>query len=132
MVKIFHTVSEACSRAVTEQYSTSFSSAIRMLHRDLRSPIHNIYGFVRLTDEIVDSFHEHDKALLLGQFRRETFDAIERGISLNPVLNSFQLTVRKYGIDLHLVESFFESMAKDLTAQRYDEEGYREYIYGSA
>ena len=132
MVKIFHTVSQACSRAVTEHYSTSFSSAIKMLHRDLRAPIYNIYGFVRLADEIVDSFHEHNKPELLEQFRRETFSAIDRGISLNPVLNSFQLTVRQFSIDLHLVESFFQSMEKDLTAHSYDEEAYREYIYGSA
>lgn len=132
MISLFHTASQACSRAITEHYSTSFASAIRMLHKDLRAPIHNIYGFVRLADEIVDSFHEHNKPELLEQFRNETFAAIERGISLNPVLNSFQITVRNYSIEHHLIESFFESMRMDLSDLRYDETQYREYIYGSA
>lgn len=132
MIQKFHTTSQHCSRVVTERYSTSFSSAIRLLHKDLRSPVYNIYGFVRLADEIVDSFHDHDKEGLLEQFRRETWDAIERKISLNPVLNSFQLTVNQYGIDHQLIEAFFCSMKMDLSKTRYDKDGYAEYIYGSA
>lgn len=132
MVQLFHTTSESCSRIVTQRYSTSFSSAIRMLHRDLRTPIFNIYGFVRFADEIVDTFHEHDKTTLLQQFREETYEAIKRGISLNPILNSFQLTVNQYNIDLKLVDAFFHSMEMDLDKKCYDCEGYREYIYGSA
>lgn len=103
-----------------------------MLHADLQMPIFNIYGFVRLADEIVDTFHEHDKPGLLEQFRQETFDAITRGISLNPILNSFQRTVTQYGIDHKLIEAFFKSMASDLTQNAYDRQGYEEYIYGSA
>src|SRR3954471_22097985 len=99
MMEQFHTVSEKCSQVVTEKYSTSFSSAIRMLHRDLRTPIFNIYGFVRFADEIVDTFHEHDKPNLLAQFKKETYDAIERCISLNPILNSFQRTVNDFHIE---------------------------------
>lgn len=106
MVHLFHKTSENCSRIVTENYSTSFSSAIRMLHRDLRTPIFNIYGFVRLADEIVDTFHDYDKDALLAQFKKETYEAIERGISLNPVLNSFQRTVNEFNIDHKLVEAF--------------------------
>lgn len=117
---------------VTENYSTSFSSAIRMLHRDLRTPIFNIYGFVRFADEIVDTFHEYDKDMLLAQFKKDTYDAIERKISLNPVLNSFQRTVNEYNIDLKLVEAFFRSMEMDLDKKCYDSDGYKEYIYGSA
>ncbi|MCX6319774.1 MAG: phytoene/squalene synthase family protein [Bacteroidetes bacterium] len=132
MIQLFHKTSEVCSRVVTESYSTSFSSAIQMLHKDLRAPIHNIYGFVRFADEIVDTFHEHDKALLLAQFKKETWDAIERGISLNPILNSFQRTVNDYGIDHQLVQAFFNSMEMDLEKKSYDGEGYKEYIYGSA
>ncbi|HEX4877899.1 MAG TPA: phytoene/squalene synthase family protein [Chitinophagaceae bacterium] len=132
MVHLFHSTSEQCSRIVTERYSTSFSSAIRMLHKDLRTPIFNIYGFVRFADEIVDTFHDYDKPGLLAQFRQETYDAIERGISLNPVLNSFQRTVNDYNIDLKLVDAFFKSMEMDLDKQQYDSEGYKEYIYGSA
>jgi 15-cis-phytoene synthase len=132
MIQLFHTTSQHCSRVVTEKYSTSFSSAIRLLHKDLRAPVCNIYGFVRFADEIVDTFHQHDKALLLQQFKKETFDAIERGISLNPVLNSFQLTVNQYSIDPKLIEAFFHSMELDLSKTRYCKEGYAEYIYGSA
>jgi phytoene/squalene synthetase len=132
MIENFHSASEICSRAVTKKYSTSFSSAIRMLHRDLRTPIFNIYGFVRFADEIVDSFHDHDKVVLLEEFKRETFDAIERGISLNPILNSFQRTVNEYHIDHKLIVAFFKSMEMDLSKFSYDEQGYREYIYGSA
>ena len=132
MVQLFHTTSEQCSRMVTERYSTSFSSAIRMLHKDLRTPIFNIYGFVRFADEIVDTFHDYDKATLLTQFKKDTYDAIERGISLNPVLNSFQRTVNDYNIDHKLVDAFFKSMEMDLHKQEYDSDGYKEYIYGSA
>jgi 15-cis-phytoene synthase len=132
MVQLFHRTSENCSRIVTENYSTSFSSAIRMLHKDLRTPIFNIYGFVRFADEIVDTFHDYDKQTLLSQFQKDTFDAIERGISLNPVLNSFQRTVNEFNIDLKLVNAFFQSMEMDLEKTTYDSEGYKEYIYGSA
>ncbi|MEQ1676722.1 MAG: phytoene/squalene synthase family protein [Chitinophagaceae bacterium] len=132
MVQLFHTTSESCSRIVTERYSTSFSSAIQRLHRDLRPPIFNIYGFVRFADEIVDTFHSHDKAFLLQQFKQETYDAIERGISLNPILNSFQRTVNEFAIDHKLIDAFFCSMEMDLNKQTYDCEAYKEYIYGSA
>jgi phytoene/squalene synthetase len=131
-VDLFHQVSHECSRTVTLRYSTSFSSAIQLLHSDLRTPIYNIYGFVRFADEIVDTFHEHDKSLLLEQFKRETFDAIDRGISLNPILNSFQETVNAYGIGHDLIHAFFRSMESDLTQFRYDRQDYEQYIYGSA
>jgi phytoene synthase len=132
MMKLYHIACQQCSKVTTQLYSTSFSSAIQLLHRDLRQPIHNIYGFVRFGDEIVDTFHQFDKNELLDQFQEETFLAIERGISLNPILHSFQLTVNKYKIDLHLIEAFFSSMRLDLSKNVYDCEGYKEYIYGSA
>ncbi len=132
MMKIFHEVCELCSRNTTERYSTSFSSAIRLLHKDLRQPIYNIYGLVRFADEIVDTFHEHDKATLITDFRKQTFDAIDRGISLNPILHSFQLTVNQYGIDHALIHAFFNSMEMDLKRTNYTQEGYNDYIYGSA
>lgn len=132
MIKLFHETSESCSREVTHRYSTSFSSAIRLLNKDLRTPIYNIYGFVRLADEIVDTFHEHDKNQLLAEFKCETYDAIERGISLNPILHSFQRTVNQYRIDLALIDAFFNSMEMDLSRTAYDEQAYDEYIYGSA
>lgn len=132
MIQLFHQVSQSCSRITTERYSTSFSSAIRLLHRDLRTPIYNIYGFVRFADEIVDTFHDHDKAELLKEFKAETYFAIDRGISLNPILHSFQLTVKKYGIEAHLIDAFFKSMEQDLQSIEYDTTRYNQYIYGSA
>jgi len=131
-VQLFHDVSSRCSRITTELYSTSFGSAIRLLHADLREPIYNIYGLVRFADEIVDTFHDHDKPVLLEQFRNEAFESIDRKISLNPILHSFQRTVSMYGIDRGLIEAFFKSMEMDLRQTAYDEQGYREYIYGSA
>ena len=132
MIHLFHKVSERCSRDTTGQYSTSFFSAIKLLHKDLRQPIYNIYGFVRFADEIVDSFHDFDKATLLAQFRQETYEAIRRGISLNPILNSFQRTVNAYGIEMNMVDAFFKSMEMDLNSTVYNFEEYRDYIYGSA
>ena len=131
-IELFHSVSHECSRIVTNRYSTSFSSAIKLLHHDLRKPIFNIYGFVRFADEIVDTFHSHDKDALLAQFKDETFIAIEKGISLNPILNSFQQTVNQYRVDHDLIHAFFDSMESDLSKHQYDRQGYEEYIYGSA
>jgi len=132
MIDLFYQVSHRCSKITTEQYSTSFSSAIRLLHKDLRTPIYNIYGFVRFADEIVDTFHDHDQEYLLGQFKSQTYEAIERRISLNPILQSFQETVHQYGIAMHLVDAFFKSMEQDLHKIDYDNKTYNEYIYGSA
>ena len=132
MMNLFHEVSQDCSRITTEKYSTSFSSAIKLLHKDLRTPICNIYGFVRFADEIVDTFHGYDKALLFEEFKKATYDAIERGISLNPILHSFQMTVNQYGIDHALIDAFLYSMELDLGKHTYDRAGYETYIYGSA
>lgn len=132
MIGIFHQVAHDCSKITTERYSTSFSSAIRLLHKDLRSPIYDIYGLVRFADEIVDTFHGYDKATLLAEFKKQTYEAITNKISLNPILHSFQLTVNKYNIDTDLIEAFFRSMEFDLNKSTYDASGYAEYIYGSA
>lgn len=132
MLHLFHKSSQLCSAEITKIYSTSFASAIRLLHKDLRAPICNIYGFVRFADEIVDTFHDFDKEGLLAEFKTETFTAISRGISLNPVLHSFQLTVNEFNIDHALINAFFNSMEMDLNRKIYDEKGYQDYIYGSA
>ncbi len=132
MINLFHELSQQCSKETTERYSTSFSSAIKLLHQDLRGPIFNIYGFVRFADEIVDTFHEYNKAELLAEFKRDTYAAIERGISLNPILQSFQLTVNKFSISHELIEAFFVSMEMDLDKTSYNSQGYKQYIYGSA
>ena len=131
-VELFNSACYDCSKAITIKYSTSFSSAIKMLHVDLRMPIFNIYGFVRLADEIVDTFHQHNKQQLLQEFKAQTYTALAQGISLNPILNAFQKTVAQYGIEHHLIEAFFKSMESDLTENKYDRQGYKEYIYGSA
>ena len=132
MINLFHDLSQQCSKETTQRYSTSFSSAIKLLHHDLRGPIFNIYGFVRFADEIVDTFHQYNKAELLIEFKRDTYLAIERGISLNPILHSFQLTVNKFGISNELIEAFFVSMEMDLDKTSYNSQGYKQYIYGSA
>ncbi len=132
MLSLFDEVSYQCSQITTERYSTSFSSAIKLLHKDLHEPIYNIYGFVRFADEIVDTFHEYDKRTLLQDFKKETYLSFERGISLNPILNSFQKVVNQYNIDTELVDAFFASMESDLDKHKYDEQGYKNYIYGSA
>ena len=132
MMGLFHKVSQECSRITTEEYSTSFASAIRLLRKDIRTHIHNIYGFVRFADEIVDTFHEHDKETLLDEFKKETHKAIDRGISLNPILHSFQLTVNEYQVDPSLIEAFLFSMELDLDKKIYNNQDYEEYIYGSA
>lgn len=132
MLQLFHSASENCSRAITKEYSTSFFSAIGFLHKDLRPPIFNIYGFVRLADEIVDTFHNYDKPLLLEEFKNETYKAIERRISLNPILHSFQKTVNEYRIDLGLIEAFFHSMEMDIYKKAFNGNEYGEYIHGSA
>lgn len=132
MMHLFHQVSQQCSKVATEGYSTSFSSAIQLLNKDLRKPVYNIYGFVRFADEIVDTFHDHNKAALLQQFKEETYNSIERRLSLNPILHSFQLTVNEFNIDPALIAAFFKSMEMDLCSQLYDKNAYEEYIYGSA
>jgi 15-cis-phytoene synthase len=131
-MNLFHELCEQCSKITTEKYSTSFSSAIKLLHNDLRRPIFNIYGFVRFADEIVDTFHDFNKQELLADFKKETYDGIQRGISLNPIIHSFQITVNEFKIDHKLIEAFFNSMEMDLDKDSYDKEGYDAYIYGSA
>jgi phytoene/squalene synthetase len=132
MMNLFHELSQDCSRITTEKYSTSFSSAIKLLHKDLRAPVFNVYGFVRFADEIVDTFHQYDKATLLSEFKVATYEAIDRRISLNPILQSFQLTVNNYHINRELIDAFLYSMEMDLEKKQYDKAGYNEYIYGSA
>lgn len=132
MMHLFHSVSQECSRLTTEKYSTSFSSAIKLLHPSLRASIYNIYGFVRFADEIVDTFHDYNKEELLASFKVETYRALREGISLNPILHSFQATVNRFDIDKELIEAFFHSMEQDLQKTNYDLGGYEQYIYGSA
>jgi phytoene/squalene synthetase len=132
MKELFDDVSVKCSKLTTQAYSTSFSLGIRFLAPDLRNPIYSIYGFVRFADEIVDTFHGYDKKKLLDEFKSDTYRAIDEGISLNPILNSFQQVVRNYGIDLDCIQTFLKSMEMDLYKDSYSREEYEEYILGSA
>jgi len=132
MKDLFFKASIQTSRLVTRLYSTSFSMGVRMLHRSFRDPIYAIYGFVRFADEIVDTFHAFDKQCLLAQFRQQTHEAIRSGISMNPILNSFQWVVNRYQIDNELIDTFLQSMEMDLTKKEYTQDEYKTYILGSA
>ncbi|WP_394331363.1 phytoene/squalene synthase family protein [Roseivirga misakiensis] len=132
MMELFDQTTLECSKLITQRYSTSFTLGIKTLDKKLHYPIYAIYGFVRYADEIVDTFHDHDKADLLARFKKDTYQAIEEKISLNPVLHSFQLVVNQYNLDHDLIEAFLHSMEMDLKETEYDQAGYEEYIYGSA
>ena len=129
---IFDIVSLECSKKTTKVYSTSFSLAIRLLNKEYQNAIYSIYGFVRLADEIVDSFHDYNKPKLLNELRNSVIDGLEKNISLNPIINSFQNTVKKYNIEWPLIDSFLESMEYDLNNKNCTDKAYKRYIQGSA
>lgn len=130
--ELFDKVSVASSKLTTINYSTSFSLGIRLLDKKFRVPIYSIYGFVRFADEIVDTFHDYNKKALLEDFKKETYKAVYQGISLNPILNSFQHVVNQYKIPHELIDKFFYSMEMDLTHKNYDLLNFKQYIFGSA
>ena len=132
MKLLFDSISHEMSQLTTKRYSTSFSLGISFLHKEIQKPIYAIYGFVRFADEIVDSFHGFNKEELLNDFKTQTYAAIDQGISLNPILNSFQWVVNKYEIPLDLIETFLNSMEMDLDKKQYDVSKYEQYILGSA
>ncbi|RRO18848.1 phytoene/squalene synthase family protein [Flavobacteriaceae bacterium 14752] len=133
MKAIFDNIARHCSKHVTKSYSTSFSTATKLLAPSIRQDIYNIYGFVRFADEIVDTFHDYNKEFLFNDFEKQLKEAIDNKISLNPILNSFQETVHKYNIPEHLYDAFMDSMRKDLHKTEYKTfEEYEQYIYGSA
>jgi len=132
MKSLFDKVSLSASKIVTRTYSTSFSLGINCLHQKFHDAIYSIYGFVRFADEIVDSFHDYNKAELLKEFTEETYRAIDRKISLNPILNSFQAVVNDYNINRELIDCFLRSMEMDLYKNEYNQSAYKEYILGSA
>jgi phytoene/squalene synthetase len=132
MKQLFDELSYELSKVTTWKYSTSFSLGILALHPSIRPAIYAIYGFVRLADEVVDSFQGYDKATLLRRFRIQTHEALDEGISVNPILHSFQETVNKYHIDRELVDQFLHSMEMDLEPVAYNDALYRKYILGSA
>jgi len=131
-VALFNDTSLACSKLITARYSTSFTLGIRTLDRRFHLPVYAVYGFVRWADEIVDTFHDQDKAALFADFKRQTDEALAARFSLSPVLHAFQLMVHRYGIDREFIDAFLRSMEMDLEDNRYNQSLYEEYIYGSA
>ncbi|MBP7154406.1 MAG: phytoene/squalene synthase family protein [Flavobacteriales bacterium] len=129
---IYDAVCIETSRNTTRSFSTSFSLGVRMLDKRFRDPIHAIYGFVRFADEIVDTFHEAPQKELLDRFRSDMELAIDQGISLNPILHSFQSVVRGSGIERGLIDTFLDSMEMDLSRTRHDQGSFQQYILGSA
>ncbi|MGK0279304.1 MAG: phytoene synthase, partial [Litorivivens sp.] len=133
MKELFDTSSEGCATLITKKYSTSFSIAVKLLAPSVRQAIYNIYGFVRVADEIVDSFHDFEQKVLLDRFEDEYAFALKHGISSNPIINAFERTKSQYNIDDELVQAFLNSMRADLTKQNYaSQEEVDAYIYGSA
>ena len=131
-IKLFDETSIAMSRRLALNYSTSFSLGIRLLSKECRWAIFSIYGLVRVADEIVDTFHGYNKKQLLMDFKSQTYQAMEEGISTNPVLHAFQLAANQYGVGQELIEPFFNSMEEDLDTSSHNAQSYSEYIYGSA
>jgi phytoene synthase len=129
---LFDNLSDSCSKRTTQLYSTSFSLGIYFLKQKFHSPIYGIYGFVRLADEIVDSFHDFNKEFLMEKIRKDTVEAIHQKISINPILNSFQHVVHNYNIEWELIDTFLKSMEMDLRQKDHSSETYQEYILGSA
>ncbi len=132
MMDLFTKTTFDCAKLITQAYSTSFTLGIKTLDKSLHEPIYAIYGFVRYADEIVDTFHQWDRATLLNRFEKDTFQSLEEGISLNPVLHAFQSVVNAYKIDHEYIKAFLYSMRMDLTETTYDQQKYETYIYGSA
>ena len=132
MISLYSRTCAECSKLITNNYSTSFSLGIRVFASELRSPIYSIYGFVRFADEIVDTFHDKDKKTLLEEFKDDTFRALDRKVSCNPVLHTFQEVVHEYNIDYNHIRAFLKSMEMDLYDIKYDDKNLKEYIFGSA
>ena len=132
MKQLFDNVSFEASKMITRKYSTSFALGIYCLDKEFRNPVYGIYGFVRFADEIVDTFHDFPKQQLLDKFTKDTWEAIDLKISLNPVLNSFQSVVNEYGVDHENIATFLRSMEMDLQQKEYTNKELKEYILGSA
>ncbi len=129
---LYGKVSTVCGQVITRSYSTSFSLGVRCLSGRFRDPVHSIYGFVRIADEIVDSFTDKDRELLLDDFESDTYKAIDQRVSSNPVLEAFQRTVHSYGIQRWTIDRFLSSMRMDLHQKEHDRESFDAYVLGSA
>lgn len=132
MKALYDTSSIACSRIVTKNYTTSFAVGIRLLGPEIRDAVYSVYGFVRLADEIVDTFHGYDQERMLTDLRKDTIRAIDEKISTNPILHAFQKAVHDYNIEWELVDTFLTSMAMDLDQKEHDRTSFDQYVLGSA
>ncbi len=131
-IELYRNNNLACSKITTINYSTSFSMGIKAFHKSLRTPIYAIYGFVRYADEIVDTFFDHPQKELFDEFKQDTRKAIERRISCNPIIDSFQWAVNEYNIEQYMIDAFLNSMETDLYRKHHDLKSIDEYIFGSA
>jgi len=131
-MKLFNEVSVLCSRVTTLKYSTSFSKSIKALAPDVQDAIFAIYGFVRLADEIVDSFHGYERVELFDRIKKDTNKALDEQISINPILQAFQIAFHQYGIEREHVDLFLQSMEQDLRPIDFNRTEYDSYITGSA
>lgn len=129
---LYASVSYDLSKKLTLSYSTSFGMSSRLFDKTLRPHIYAIYGLVRIADEIVDTYKGDNQLKLLSNLESQTLEAIQSGYSHNPIVHSFAITARAYGIDKDLIEPFFDSMKIDAGHPEYKQTMYKKYIYGSA
>lgn len=130
--QLYLDTSTSMSRLVTKRYSTSFSMAIILLSEPVKTNIYNIYGFVRIPDELVDSLRPRDCKKQLQTYFDQTYDALNTGTSSNPIIHAFANTAIKYSIPKDIIKPFFDSMLSDITKKKYTTDQYKQYIYGSA
>lgn len=130
--EIYNNLAHELAQKVTKQYSTSFASATRLISEPKRTAIYDIYGYVRLADEIVDTWRPDNMRDRMSWFELETKAAFKTGYSTNPVIHAFVLTVKQYGIKQAYLNAFLKSMKMDIVETTFDDKTYREYIYGSA
>jgi len=127
------------SREVIASYSTSFGWATKLLKQPIRTQVQNIYGLVRVADEIVDGAaagalgdNRLEATSQLDKLEQETYKAMQLGFSTNLIVHAFAVTARETDIDRKHLEAFYHSMRMDLNKTRYDHKSFSTYVYGSA
>lgn len=131
-MELYTETSYELARTLTLRYSTSFGQSTKLFSKPMQKHIFAIYGLVRIADEIVDTYEGSSKANELTSFEKQTYTALEKGYSTNPIVHAFAQTAYEYGIGKELIEPFFESMRMDLRPIQYSPDTYKKYIYGSA
>jgi phytoene/squalene synthetase len=127
------------SREVIASYSTSFGWATKLLKQPIRTQVQNIYGLVRIADEIVDGAaagalgdNRLEASAQLDKLEQETYKAMQLGFSTNLIVHAFAVTARETDLDRKHLEAFYHSMRMDLNKTRYDHKSFSTYVYGSA